>query len=671
MVTHRFPGNAAIVAGVFCLSAPFLPQAAQAQDANPGQITTPGYVPLPTLVVTANRTPLPIERLGASVTVIPAEEIQNYGTKSLADVLRGTPGLNFTESGGPGSLSNVSLRGSTPGQTLVLIDGIRVGDASSTDGALDFGALSAVDIDRIEIVRGPQSALYGSDAMGGVINVLTRKGERAMRRSVQVEAGSYGTISATGAVSGATDKVSYAFSLTGFHSDGFSRYGYRIGRITSTLTQPLENDKTDKFAGSARVTFTPSDSFSVDVGLTRFADFARFDNPGAFMPADKDTRFNKGRQFVTTAFVRANFDPFGGVLKNSLTIYSSLIERFNRLEQSCFDTFFNSYNCDTTFRSRRLGVEYQGTANLGTYGQFIFGAKSERETASTRENWLQAPYTVSMPFWGTQVTNSVFAQHSITLLDRLDLTLGGRIDAIDNKTVFPTWRATAAYRIEETGTRLRVSAGTGAHAASLYQRFSIYGLPSLRPEQNFSYEAGIDQTLLDGRVKASVTLFDSWYRNLIDFNPAANFFIGQYYNVGHARIRGVEASIDAVIVPDTWRARATFTGMTAVDEDKQIGLLRRPRQQGSLSLIYTGIPNLEVEGRIYAASTRTDVSNDFPYGRVTLPQYGRADLRASYKFNDYITAYARLENITNARYQEIRDYGVTGRAIYAGLKVTW
>lgn len=217
---HRSSANAAILAGVFCLFAPALSNPASAQDAAPGQSNpgqnNPGYVPLPMLVVTANRTPLPIERLGASVTVIPAEDIQSFGTKSLADVLRGTPGLNITESGGPGSLTNVSLRGSNPGQTLVLIDGIRVGDASSTDGALDFGALSAVDIERIEVVRGPQSALYGSDAMGGVINIITRKGERTPRRSVQVEAGSYGTISSTGAVSGATDKVSYAFSLTGF-----------------------------------------------------------------------------------------------------------------------------------------------------------------------------------------------------------------------------------------------------------------------------------------------------------------------------------------------------------------------------------------------------------------------------------------------------------------------
>lgn len=657
--------GAAILAGALSAAAA-TPSSSFAQE-NP---QSSSYVALPTLVITATRSPMTIDRTGSAVSVIEAPQIEAYGSKSLADVLRGVPGLYVTENGGPGSLSNVTLRGASPAQTLVLIDGIRVGDASGIGSVFDFGAYSATDIERIEIVRGPQSALYGSDAMGGVVNIITRKGARSPKRSVIVEAGSYGTISTRASISGASDSVSYAFSLNGFHADGFSRYGYRIGRITSTLAAPLENDSTNKLGGTARVTFKPSDDIEIDLGFSRYSDVFRFDNPGAFMPAARDSLTTKGRQAVTTAFARATADTFGGLLKNQLTVYTSLTDRFNRLDQSCFDAFFNSYDCNTVFKSRRIGVEYQGTAKLGAFGQFIFGAKSEQESATTREEWLSAPFSTLQTFNARQVTNSVFVQHSMTLLDRLDLSLGGRIDAVDQKTVFPTWRATAAYRFEETGTKLRASAGTGARQASLYERFSIYGLPSLQAEQNFAYDVGIDQSLIDGRLKASVSWFDSWYRNLIDFNPVANPPNGQYYNVGHARIRGVEASADAVLVPATWKARASFTFMTANDEDKQLVLLRRPRQQGSLALTYTGVPGLEVEGKVTFVSRRVDIDNQ-TYGRVVMPNYGRADMRVSYQVNETINAYLRLENLTNAYFEEVRDYGTTGRAIYAGVKVTW
>ncbi|MDB5531958.1 MAG: Vitamin transporter, partial [Hyphomicrobiales bacterium] len=357
--------NAAILAGALsAAAATTLPSSAQAQDAPPSGTQSGNFVQLPTLVVTATRSPTPIDRTGSAVSVIEAPEIEAYGSKSLADVLRGTPGLYITENGGPGSLTNVTLRGASPAQTLVLIDGIRVGDASGIGSVFDFGAYSATDIERIEIVRGPQSALYGSDAMGGVVNIITRKGKRDPKRSVIVEAGSYGTISTRASISGATDTMSYAFSLNGLHSDGFSRYGYRIGRITSTLTAPLENDKTDKLGGTARVTFKPSDEVEVDLGFSRYSDVFRFDNPGAFMPAARDSLTEKGRQTVTTAFARATADAFGGLLKNQLTVFTSLTDRFNRLDQSCFDAFFNSYDCNTIFSSRRIGVEYQGTAKL-------------------------------------------------------------------------------------------------------------------------------------------------------------------------------------------------------------------------------------------------------------------------------------------------------------------
>ena len=629
-----------------------------------------GVEELPILVVTPFRGPAGLDRSGSAITVVDRQQIEAWGTKSLADVLRGTPGLDITENGGPGSLSNVTLRGSNPGQTLILIDGIRAGDSSNIDGSFDFATLSALDVKRIEVLRGPQSALYGSDAMGGVVNIITRKGAAKPQTILTLEGGSFGTISSSLSTRGSTEKLSYAFSIQGLHMDGFSRYGYRIGRITSQFANRLERDKTDKAGASGRIAYTLAPGTEVEVGFRTYTSAFRFDNPGAFFLAAKDTRLNKGHQNVTLGFVRARHAMLDGKLQNSLKLSASQTNRFNRLEQSCFDAVFNSFDCEVRFKSQRMAIEYQGDLKLGRYGTFIFGARSEREQASGSEKWIAPPSAVMPTFKGNQTTNSVFALHRVDF-GQLGLSLGGRVDTVDGKETFPTWRATATYSIAETGTKLRVSAGTGAKAPTLFQRFSIYGTPGLQAEENLSIEAGVDQKFWNGRGTFSLTAFDTRYRNLIGFNFALNNGIGGYYNVGRANIKGFEAAANIIVVPEAWRMRAAYTYLHAVDSVTGLQLLRRPKHKGFVSLVYTGIPKIQIEGRITFVGSRIDIANDFPYARVRMAPFAKLDGRISYQVSEKISLFARIENATNARYQEIRDYGVAGRSFYAGARIVW
>ncbi len=234
---------------------------ASAQPAAPESFTAPE------IVITATRSPLELSRAGSAISIVSSEQIEAYGARNLADALRLTPGVDVSEQGGAGGLSIVRLRGSEAGQTLVLIDGIRVGDPSSTGGEFNFASMALTDIERIEVLRGPQSALYGSDAMGGVINIITRKGARTPTRSVTIEGGSYGTLFTRAEMSGATETTSYSFALTGFHTDGFSSYGYRIPRIETGYPGGMERDKSDKVAGSARVSHRLGD-LNLDVGFS-------------------------------------------------------------------------------------------------------------------------------------------------------------------------------------------------------------------------------------------------------------------------------------------------------------------------------------------------------------------------------------------------------------------
>ena len=242
---------------------------------------------------------------------------------------------------------------------------------------------------------------------------------------------------------------------------------------------------------------------------------------------------------------------------------------------------------------------------------------------------------------------------------------------------FVTGGVTAAYRIPETATKIRASVGTGAKAPSLYQQFSIYGPtrvgdPALRPEESLGFDAGIDQSLLNGRLNLSATLFHNKFSDLINFDfrrgVAGNFGpVGQYVNVARARTQGIELAADGIIVEGVLRARASYTYLDAIDETTKFKLARRPAHKGRFSLVYTPLPKLTIEPTLYLVGERFSSRNK----RLKLAPYARLDMRVSYQFNDTFSAYVRAENVTDARYQEIKDYGTTGRANYVGLNATW
>jgi vitamin B12 transporter len=621
---------------------------------------------LPILVVTAQRMAVDLARIGSAVTVIGSDEIERSGSKGLVDVLETVPGLYIHEQGGIGTAATATLRGASPGQTLVLLDGIRIGDTTGTDTTLDFGSIAATDIERIEVLRGPQTALYGSSAMGGVINIITRKGKGEPKRTVMIEGGSYGLIHGRASLSGGTETMSYALSIDALHTDGFPRYGYRIDRLKGQLPPAPKGDPTDRGGVTGRFSWLVGDGIEVETGFAGFGNLITFDNPYAFLPENVFSRFNRQRQWTAQAYVKASATAFDGKLKNALTLFGNLTDRTVAQTESCPP--FYAANCYTMYRGNRTGAEYQGDLKLGSYGTLIFGARTETDRAKTSYEESPRGSVPEVPLFNrSQTTNSVFALHSFTLGSQLDLSLGGRVDAVQGGASFPTWRATAAWRIPDSGTKLRASAGTGAKIPSLYQRYSDYGTPDLRPEKSVGVDAGIDQTLFGGMVTASATVFLNRYRDLIDFSygcDAAHPF-GCYYNVGRAETRGIEASADAVLVPDEWRLRTSYTFLQSQNLLTDSELLQRPRHKGTVSLIYTGMPKLEVEGRVTFVGARLDFLN------VRLAPYAKLDAYATYRLTETVSLFARAENLTDARYEEVYNYGVAGRSLYGGMKVSW
>lgn len=633
--------------------------AAQAQT-----ITEPA--PAPDFVVTATRSPLAITQAGSAISVITAEEIAKESPKSPAEVLRRVPGVSLEESGGAGSLTEVRIRGANAGQTLVLIDGIRVNDPSTPAGSFDFSNLSVVDIERIEVLRGPQSALYGSDAMGGVINIITRKGKGAPRFSIGAEGGSYGTKAGRAAVSGSTGPMSYAFSATGFDTAGFSRYGYRIGRIENTRALPLEADNAQRLGAAGRVSVAISPDVELEIGGYTSYNEGQFDAAFGDLPDSPSW----SQQRLYEGHTRLTAFAFDRLLKNTFLLSGTRTNRHDR----DIGSFFGPYWTNRGYTGDRFAAEYQGDLKLGAFGLLTFGAKAERERLTSEEgNILPLPSPTRETNDASQTTRSLYAVHQFSLFENLHLSLGGRLDDVEDGDTFATWRATAAYEIPDSGTKLRGSVGTGAKAPTLYQKFDpSYGTPTLEAERSIGFDIGVDQRLLDDRLLLSATFFANRFRDLIDFDfgagcPPAQLGTGCYVNVDRARTSGIELSADMDVIPSWMRIKATYTHLEAFDEETDLRLARRPRDQGRLGLVLTPLAGLSIEPSVVFVGDRFSSGGE----QNKLPAYARFDVYADYKVNNTFSVYARAENLTDARYQEVFNYGTAGRSFYAGLRATW
>jgi vitamin B12 transporter len=563
----------------------------------------------------------------------------------MTQLFRSIPGVTVIESGGPGGSTEVRLRGAETGHTLVLVDGVRVNDFSTTRDDFDFALLSPNDIERIEILRGPQSALYGSDAIGGVINIITRKPGPGVSVSASIEGGSFGTH--TERLSGGMSAGDFSMRFSGsyFSTEGFSRRG-----------DPEQNelDGAERWAGSFGALYEPVDGPTVEVGINAFDQHADYDST-----SNPDAPYTVDRTSVS-GFGKISMPSMDGRLENSLTAFFLDSSRDNLEPGGSIPV--------SKFDATSIGAEYQGVVDFSDFGQLLVGTRLEHEVASNAADTSDfSGYESDRTFYAG------YALHQFTLGDDLYMTLGGRYDGEIDGDGFLTGRATAAYVIPETGTTFRGSVGTGAKRPTAYQiannDYAAAKYPAedvdtdLQPETSIGVDAGVEQSLFNDAINVSATAFYNRFHDLLAFE-IFDFPDGAYVNISNAETAGLELAAQADILPGLLRAGASYTYLYSRNLDTGQMLPRRPEHSAAFDVTFIGSDRFEMtlSGLVVGQRLNSASSSSL------LPGYGRLDLSAKYMLAANTELFGRIDNLTNTQYQDPAGFNAPGLSAYIGLR---
>lgn len=582
---------------------------------------------LPGIVVTASPWAEPEETVTQDLRVIPREEIEAKGAAFVTDLLRGQPGLHLAQSGGTGKNTSIFLRGGSSAQVLVLIDGVKINSPST--GSVDISGIAASDIERIEIIKGPQSTLYGSEAMAGVINIITRQGADQSKVSLTTEAGSYRTVKNTATFSGANELWNYRLTADRFDSDGIS-----VAKSGS------ERDGYQKSAVSSRIRLTPTEQAELGLNLRYSRDRSELDD---FLygvgPVDDRHFLQKRDNYLVSVDGKINPTEH---YEQSLTL-SLAGERYRSKDA---DTLWNNAEIDTDTRI----ADWRHTFDFAP-ATVTAGFNFRRESADIEESFDESTDN-----------RAAYLNGKLRFFDD-SLILDGGIRH-DNHETFgdhTTYRTGVLYRLKPWGTRFKGNYGTGFRAPSLNELYyPFYGNENLEPEKSRSFDAGLEQDFFAGRLVLGAGWFRHRYHNLIQ----TNFATFTADNIGRARSEGWE--FEATLTPtDNLTLNVAFTTMDPVDLETDRRLSLRPKKTANASAEYR-IAAFLIGADYRYVGERIDGSAD-----RRLPSYSLVDLRLSYDLNPTVTLFTRVNNLLDKDYQEVAGYETPDAAVYAGIRATF
>jgi vitamin B12 transporter len=595
--------------------------------------------------ITVSATPVLVDDAGSSITVITREQIEAQNA-SIQSLLRTVPGFAVSQQGSIGAVTQVRVRGAEANQVLVLIDGIEANDLAQ-GSEFDFSQISLGDVERIEIVRGPQSALWGSDAMAGVIHIITRPGEFRNTISTFFEAGSFSTTRATVSANVATDQHRAKLSIDYLDTDG-----------TNISRQGSEDDGLENLTVSLSGRYTPGSEFALEYTLRQSEKTSEFDandfiTTGLPVDADNETRSDYF---------------YGGV---SITHDIS-----DALEHSLLFARTDTSNRTRPANDKTAGEKdkwkYQLSYTAGAHRISVIG---ERESESFRQRGTATFFGDPNQNRDTETTS--LASEYQYVGERLNLSLSARQDNNDEFDDANAWRATVSYGFDAGS--LYASVGESTKNPTFTERYGFYtnfiGNPDLKPEESLHWEVGARGDFLDKRLRLGITWFEADLTDEINgfvFDPVTFGFTSA--NVaGESHRQGAELTLDYQPT-ERLSLSASYSYLDATQEDfagADVEEVRRPEHSGSVAINYrwqqAGL-GLTVSR---TGSQEDDYFPPFPpwQERVELSGFTLVELSGYYELNSKVTLSFRAENLTDEAYEEVYGFEAPGFAAYAGVRI--
>ena len=584
--------------------------------------------------VTASRFALPLEQIGSSVSVVTAGDLELAGDRFVGDALRGLPGVVTLANGGPGKNTEVSLRGVEDNQVLVLINGLELRNSATSGAAINLGALGTGNIERIEVVRGPQSVVYGSHAIGGVINIITKqRATEGVGGTAEVSYGSFETFEANATLNGRVGPLRFNGYLSRFDSEGFS-----AANVNGDALQ--EDDGFERWEASWDLGYDFSEHTSLDAYLL-YTDDKNETDSGRTDIGDRQDREQwvlnlRGRTLVLED--RWEIKPGFALVDSTRTALSDGNPSTGAEGQSLtleLDTVYEA----TAWATLLAGVEW---------------SEDEANNTNSRDPYVEERSTVSG-----------YAQSQLSFDNRLFLNVGMRVDDSDDFGTEATWRLAPSYVIRETGTRLYGSIGTAFRAPSLSEQFDTFGgfatpNPALVPEESDGWEVGLEQAWFEEALFVGVNYFDNDIDNQIAFDRD----IDQFLNIEAVRARGVEAY--ATIRPsDRVRLNLNYTYLDAEDRTTGLQIRRRPHHSFSRRINWEAIAEkLHLRlGVRYRGEQFDDPNEVAPVDSFTV-----VNLSARYHLSAAVTLFGRIDNLFDEDYEEVDGFNSADLSGYFGVR---
>ncbi|MCA9471667.1 MAG: TonB-dependent receptor [Nitrospirales bacterium] len=614
------------------------------------------------VVVTDTKTPTPISEVTSAVEMITEEDIRRRNDRTLVDALGLSQGAAIFSTGGYGGTSTFRIRGGASGQTLVLIDGAIIN--SATLGEANFGTLTTDNIESITVLRGAQSMLYGSDAMGGVVDIRTKRGEGAPVARIFSEYGSFNSLREGGSFSGQMGPVDMSIALSRWDMAKFSSINYRRGAG--------ERDAFRNWQGSSLIGMNLPWKGRLELAFRWVNQDIDIDNPSTFGgPFDVYKAKSTSRQYIYSGTYH---QPMTDWWDQKITLSQARETGINQAGTNQMSIATGAMSVPPDFgnsdiRTKSNRIEWQSNFYIGKPVIVTVGYQFREQLGKNKGNFSE--HVIS--------SHAGFAQMQVKLFDRLFGTAGFRQDSHNTAGSKTTYRFTGGYLLKETGTKVRGSYATGFRTPDINELyFPNFGNPTLVPETSKNFDVAVDQTFLNKRVTISAGYFWSRYKQLIvtAFDPVgcAPFTIFGFcaQNVGKARAKGVETSLKILLIRELpFLKRLDFDGQYTYTSTRDLEtgtrLARWPVHQASATLTYQPVEPLRVTGTFrYVGSRFSTTGNQSP-----LPHFYLFNLAATYQVNSHLEVYTRVENLADRKYEEVLFFGTPGRSIWGGVRVNF